>query len=986
MSKNIVDVAIEYSNSSSIPITFIPSRRQVEYNGGYVNNWTTKEFVEYVKERSNSIHVERDHGGPGQGNVDDDGMESFKEDCKYMDVIHIDPWKKYPHYNDGLKETIKAINFCYNENPNIIFEIATEEGIRKFEVDELENLILDLQKSLKPEIYKQIKYLVVQCGTGLLEANNNGLYDKERLKNMISLCKKYGFTSKEHNGDWVTINLMKEKLNLGLDYINVAPELGEIETKTILNDINKIKDENLKTTLFNKFYDLCLKSKKWVKWVTKDFKPEENKEKLIMICGHYVFSDPEFLDIKNEIPNIDEKIKKELLIKLREYYDINEIIFEKKDNLKNNSFINNEKVVFKPWGKEVWLELNEKFCYKRIYINKGFKTSFQYHNFKLETNFIIDGEAEVWLENEKGVIEQFNMKSGDHFTVLPPRKHRVIAKTDIILQEVSTPDVDDVIRINDEFNRNNGRIEEEHKNPVVCILAAGTGSRLGNLSKNCHKSLLPIKNKAILTNIIDKFDKNHEIYIAVGHLKEQVIEYVNLYHSDRNIKFINIDKYTGKGSGPAYSLNCCKKELQRPFYFCVSDFYTNESIQNLTFSTKNWISAYDTNMSELYATIEMENGKIINMKNKSPEGYSKAFTGIFYMYDYELFWKEFDKYVDENYEIIDIFKNIKLFNFSIREFLLDDMGTSDLYFKLIEKYEGKNLHLHKIKYEHKYLLNDIFIKSGTEDKIENLFKRGYYLNELIPNLLFKGKHFFTYKYEKGTTLYEKNNYNVYCNFIDWFELNIVKSVKSNIDLKTPSLNFYKNKTYNRLNLIKSSHYFEELNSKKMINGVSVKTIDEYLNKIDWDNLTDILPITHFHGDLQFDNIIYNDNNETNENKFKYIDWREDFGGNVEYGDLYYDISKLYGGILLNYMKMKNRENYSFIDSGDSITLTSYCDDKLQNVLTNKFLPMLNRNNLIFNKVKLITALIYLNMCPLHINEFDKFLFLKSKLLFSEVTK
>ena len=137
MSKNIVDVAIEYSNSSSIPITFIPSRRQVEYNGGYVNNWTTKEFVEYVKERSNSIHVERDHGGPGQGNVDDDGMESFKEDCKYMDVIHIDPWKKYPHYNDGLKETIKAINFCYNENPNIIFEIATEEGIRKFEVDEL---------------------------------------------------------------------------------------------------------------------------------------------------------------------------------------------------------------------------------------------------------------------------------------------------------------------------------------------------------------------------------------------------------------------------------------------------------------------------------------------------------------------------------------------------------------------------------------------------------------------------------------------------------------------------------------------------------------------------------------------------------------------------------------------------------------------------------------------------------------------------------
>jgi len=328
MSKNIVDVSIEYSNALSFPITFIPSRRQIEYNGGYVNNWTTKEFCEYVKNKGDFVTIERDHGGSGQGLNVDNGIDSFKEDCKYMDIIHIDPWKKYPNYNDGLKETINAINFCYNENPDIIFEIATEESIRKFEVDELEKLILDLQKSLKPEIYKQIKYLVVQCGTGLLEANNNGLYDKERLKNMISLCKKYGFISKEHNGDWVAINLMKNKLNLGLDYINVAPELGEIETKIILNEINKIKNKNLKTTLFNKFYDLCFKSNKWIKWVTKEFIPEENKKKLIMICGHYVFSYPEFLDIKNEIPNIDEKIKKELLNKLREYHSLHDSYYK----------------------------------------------------------------------------------------------------------------------------------------------------------------------------------------------------------------------------------------------------------------------------------------------------------------------------------------------------------------------------------------------------------------------------------------------------------------------------------------------------------------------------------------------------------------------------------------------------------------------------------------------------------------------------------
>ena len=54
------------------------------------------------------------------------------------------------------------------------------------------------------------------------------------------------------------------------------------------------------------------------------------------------------------------------------------------------------------------------------------------------------------------------MKAGDSFTVIPPRRHRVIALTDLILQEVSTPEVDDVVRIEDDFDRESGRLESEH--------------------------------------------------------------------------------------------------------------------------------------------------------------------------------------------------------------------------------------------------------------------------------------------------------------------------------------------------------------------------------------------------------------------------------------------------------------------------------------------------------------------------------------------
>ena len=120
------------------------------------------------------------------------------------------------------------------------------------------------------------------------------------------------------------------------------------------------------------------------------------------------------------------------------------------------------KIVQKPWGKELWIELNEKYCYKQIHINAGARTSFQYHEQKIETNFIASGKAEIWLENDEGVVEKTVMQAGEYFTVHPPRKHRVIAITDIILMEVSTPEVDDVIRLEDDTSRPDGRIESEH--------------------------------------------------------------------------------------------------------------------------------------------------------------------------------------------------------------------------------------------------------------------------------------------------------------------------------------------------------------------------------------------------------------------------------------------------------------------------------------------------------------------------------------------
>jgi len=303
MSKNVVDSIIEFTTETSHQIGLIPSRRQIEWDGGYVNNWTTKEFSQYAQ----NILLKRDHSGPGQGYNDDDGYVSLKEDCKYFDLIHIDPWKKYPKYSDGLKWTINMINFCYKENPNIQFEIGTEEAIRRFEPKELNQLVIDLFLTLDPKVFAQIKYLVIQSGTSLKGNLNTGYYDKDRLLEMVKVAKEWNLLSKEHNGDYIPAELIKEKMNLGLDSINIAPEFGLLETNSYLKEGIDI----------DKFWKICYDSKRWIKWVDDSFDPINQKEDLIKICGHYVLSHPDFISIK---PDIDDVIKQNVKKKLYELY------------------------------------------------------------------------------------------------------------------------------------------------------------------------------------------------------------------------------------------------------------------------------------------------------------------------------------------------------------------------------------------------------------------------------------------------------------------------------------------------------------------------------------------------------------------------------------------------------------------------------------------------------------------------------------------
>jgi len=633
------------------------------------------------------------------------------------------------------------------------------------------------------------------------------------------------------------------------------------------------------------------------------------------------------------------------------------------------------KTVTKPWGKEEWLELNDKYCYKRIYINAGYKTSYQYHDFKRETNYIISGEAEIWLENDDGVVEKKIMKAGEYFNVTPPKKHRVIALTDIILQEVSTPEVHDVIRLEDDTNRVDGYIDGEHQNPAVLILAAGLGTRLNNLNDELNKSLFPINNRAVLSHIIDKFPRDFDFVIAIGYRGDLIREYCKQSHPNHNFIFVEVDGIEDEKSGPGYSALQCEKLLNRPFYISTCDCLISSELPKLD---GNWLGVYPTVYPEKYSTVNIsDSDDIIEFKNKCEDGFTNAFIGLAGIRDYGIFWNELNKNMI-NGELVSAFKNPTLYPvFKTKEIEWFDTGNQDDLFAARRYFNDTPLSLEKNTKEVSYKEGNRFIKFiPNSSHLENNTNRAKVLKDKIPNNFKSSSKFISYDWTDGSTLYSLDDLKLYKNFLK----TITNLTEHNSDNKLYIEKFYITKTEDRKNLFTSKYSTKFENESYNINGVQYPSLLEIMSKIDYSILNTNPFYTNFHGDLQFDNIIHDGVLD----KYTYIDWRESFAGNTESGDIYYDLAKLYGGCIIPYDKMKDDNNIQLTRGVSTISYSYQVSDNLTKFKA-YYENWLVEQGYDLEKIKLITALIFLNMSPLHTEKFSMMLWFKSIELLHEYT-
>jgi len=113
------------------------------------------------------------------------------------------------------------------------------------------------------------------------------------------------------------------------------------------------------------------------------------------------------------------------------------------------------KRVDKPWGYEIWWARTERYVGKILHVNKGESLSLQYHNVKDETIMIQSGLLlfQTRPAGEEGELRQVEMKPGDVFHITPGTLHRMTALEDCDILEVSTPELDDVVRLEDRYGR-----------------------------------------------------------------------------------------------------------------------------------------------------------------------------------------------------------------------------------------------------------------------------------------------------------------------------------------------------------------------------------------------------------------------------------------------------------------------------------------------------------------------------------------------------
>jgi len=495
---------------------------------------------------------------------------------------------------------------------------------------------------------------------------------------------------------------------------------------------------------------------------------------------------------------------------------------------------------------------------------------------------------------------------------------------------------------------------EEYK---VLITTSGIGSRLGNLTDFTNKCLVRVGDKPAISYIIESYPDTTQFVITLGHFGQYVKEFLTLAYPNKNFTFIDIDKFKGKGSSLGYSILQAESHLQCPFIFHASDTILTDE-DKIPVPNANWCAGAYKEETSQYRTLRVSNNKVTFINEKGELKYDYPYIGLCGIKDYQLFW-ECLKELPNEHSLSDVHvinQMIKTTNFEFKQISkwLDIGNTTEL--DKTRKYFGSNIEVLDKQNESIYFFNDFVIKFFSDPIInKNRVNRALKLYPLVPKILGSTDNFYKYQKAEGKLFSKSVTEKSFTQFLNWAKDNLWVR-KSKDSFKKDCNNFYIHKSLNRI-----TQYLNDHNDPDYINGENIPSVHTLLGQIDILKLCNGIP-SQFHGDFILDNVI-----ETNKD-FTLIDWRQDFAGDLDIGDIYYDLAKLNHNLTVN---------HGIIEQGlynhSSENCYILCNSTL--IRCKKILhQFIIDNGYDLNKVELLTSIIWLNMAPLHEYPFNKFLF------------
>ena len=496
----------------------------------------------------------------------------------------------------------------------------------------------------------------------------------------------------------------------------------------------------------------------------------------------------------------------------------------------------------------------------------------------------------------------------------------------------------------------------------VLIPAAGTGSRLGGITKYLNKSLINIGNEPAISRIIEKFPKGTPFVIAVGYKGELIREFFELAYPGIDVTFVDVDPYEGKGSGLGLSILKCEKYLQCPFIFCSCDTLVNEDILP---PDHNWMAYDNRDHVEQYRTVTINNGKVISINEKGVDdgGFIEPYIGLSGICDYEEFWKAMREGGEQAILQGESFGLRRLINKGIEavKYTWFDTGIKvelDTTRKRYADTDGPNI-LEK-ENEEIWFVNGRVIKFSADEKfIRDRCIRSSELSGYVPQVTGHTTHMYSYNYVHGQVMSRCATLPLFKKLLgyskDFWHIAEIDPKDSQV-FKDTCMRFYKDKTLERIQLFYTK--YGKHDSETCINGISYPALRSIISNLDWGWIADGLP-GQFHGDYHFENIIYDEQADS----FKMLDWRQNFGGSLETGDIYYDLAKLLHGLIICH-ELIAKGLYHVTWAGDVI---AYDFDRKQILVEceNYYYQWLQEKGYDVKKVKALTALIFLNIAGLH---------------------